>query len=174
MDEEDIDIDAYCAQRGLTPEDCAGCTRSMVGSIKIGYKKHLLLCLKTEPTSWIADITAEGVASRLSQAIKTLNAPFVLTGVHHEVEDASADDLHIIVYPDAFIYTLPAATADFAPFMQELLETTNDAPSMFPKMPAPWGTIILVCSHQARDKRCGRAGPQVIEEMRTHNWHSGG
>jgi (2Fe-2S) ferredoxin len=30
----------------------------------------------------------------------------------------------------------------------------------------PWKTLILVCVHAARDNRCGRAGPQIIEEMK--------
>jgi hypothetical protein len=30
----------------------------------------------------------------------------------------------------------------------------------------PWKTLILVCVHATRDNRCGRAGPQIIEEMK--------
>jgi (2Fe-2S) ferredoxin len=30
----------------------------------------------------------------------------------------------------------------------------------------PWKTLILVCVHGSRDNRCGRAGPQVIEEFK--------
>ena len=29
----------------------------------------------------------------------------------------------------------------------------------------PWDKLILVCVHNERDKRCGRAGPQVIDEF---------
>ena len=31
----------------------------------------------------------------------------------------------------------------------------------------PWKTLILVCVHGSRDNRCGRAGPQIIEEFRS-------
>lgn len=31
--------------------------------------------------------------------------------------------------------------------------------------PTCWKTVILVCVHGSRDNRCGRAGPQVIEEL---------
>lgn len=30
----------------------------------------------------------------------------------------------------------------------------------------PWKTLILVCVHASRDNRCGRAGPQIIEEFK--------
>lgn len=32
-------------------------------------------------------------------------------------------------------------------------------------MPVPWEVLMLVCNHAARDKRCGRAGPQVLEAL---------
>ena len=31
--------------------------------------------------------------------------------------------------------------------------------------PTCWKTVILVCVHGSRDNRCGRAGPQVVEEL---------
>ena len=35
----------------------------------------------------------------------------------------------------------------------------------FTYSPTYWKTVILVCVHASRDNRCGRAGPQVIEEL---------
>lgn len=32
-------------------------------------------------------------------------------------------------------------------------------------IPVIWRKLILVCVHNSRDKRCGRAGPQVIDEL---------
>ena len=34
-----------------------------------------------------------------------------------------------------------------------------------PYAPLPWKRLILVCTHAARDKRCGKIGPQVIEAL---------
>ena len=32
----------------------------------------------------------------------------------------------------------------------------------------PWTKLLLVCTHMSRDKRCGRAGPQVLDAFRDH------
>ena len=39
-------------------------------------------------------------------------------------------------------------------------------PTYVPKVRnVPWKYLILVCVHASRDNRCGRAGPQIIEEF---------
>lgn len=42
---------------------------------------------------------------------------------------------------------------------------TDQLDSIIPNT-LPWRTLILVCVHAARDNRCGRAGPQILEELR--------
>ena len=37
--------------------------------------------------------------------------------------------------------------------------------SPFIHSPTYWKTVVLVCVHASRDNRCGRAGPQVVEEL---------
>ncbi len=32
---------------------------------------------------------------------------------------------------------------------------------------SPWSACVLVCAHKLRDKRCGVAGPMIIEELRS-------
>lgn len=32
---------------------------------------------------------------------------------------------------------------------------------------AAWKRLVLVCTHEERDKRCGRIGPQVVKKLRT-------
>ena len=39
------------------------------------------------------------------------------------------------------------------------------SPMNFLRCALPWKTIVLVCVHASRDNRCGRAGPQVIDEF---------
>jgi hypothetical protein len=87
----------------------------------------------------------------------------------------------VIVYPDKIIYqVLPSAVADFAAFLCrekgavgkfEGMRNSKDLSSVginedFPTLPLPWDKLVLVCVHAARDKRCGRAGPQVVDEMK--------
>ena len=55
-----------------------------------------------------------------------------------------------------------------------LLISTEDSsllmpiPTYVPRVQnVPWKYLILVCVHASRDNRCGRAGPQIIEEFKT-------
>lgn len=48
-------------------------------------------------------------------------------------------------------------------------EIANNAEQLLPinilRFALPWKTLVLVCVHASRDNRCGRAGPQVIDEF---------
>ena len=102
-EEEPIDPVAYGTARGLTVDECANCSKSLVGSIK-PYQKHLILCYK-DPSTWLADIKDDGEGSLpflLNSAIKSNNAKFVLTASDHVHSEATRDseNVAIIVYPE--------------------------------------------------------------------------
>jgi hypothetical protein len=157
--EAPIDPVEYGTKRGLTEDECANCSKSMIGSIK-PYDKHLILCAHGLPTTWISEIKDEGVAEQLNQAIVNCKAKYILTATDYTPAGTDDTSIHLIVYPNGVLFSLPRA-ADFTPFIHQLI--TADTSSI-PQSPLPWTTLVLVCCHQARDNRCGRAGPQVIEE----------
>lgn len=161
-EEAPIDPVEYGTKRGLTADECINCTKSLIGSIK-PYQKHLILCAHGAPTSWIAEIKDAGVPERLNQAIIDRKVKYILTATDYKPDGADDDFIHVIVYPNAELFSLPRDTTDFGPFIDELM--TAETSSTISRSPLPWSTVILVCCHQARDNRCGRAGPQVIEEV---------
>ncbi|CAM9191113.1 unnamed protein product [Choristocarpus tenellus] len=73
----------------------------------------------------------------------------------------------VIVYPEGLIYTL-GGTSPMSNTLEEFVKVqlvegkVNKA--MEPR-PVPFSKMVLVCVHGSRDKRCGRAGPQVLEAM---------
>ena len=160
-----VDPVEYGTKRGLTPDDCTNCTKSLIGSIK-PYQKHLILCAQGIPTSWMSEIKDAGVPERLNQAIVACKVKYILTATDYVPAGAGVDEgsIHVIVYPNAQLFSLPRDTVDFMPFVRELM--TNETSSTISRSPLPWSTVVLVCCHQARDNRCGRAGPQVMEELK--------
>jgi hypothetical protein len=80
--------------------------------------------------------------------------------------------MDVIVYPDALLYQVTAQhLSEFAIFLSRGNERSDkkqtEAGSLpFLSKPVPFAMLILVCIHGSRDKRCGRAGPQVITVMR--------
>mmetsp|Transcript_31952 Transcript_31952/g.52088 ORF Transcript_31952/g.52088 Transcript_31952/m.52088 type:complete len:197 (+) Transcript_31952:502-1092(+) len=72
----------------------------------------------------------------------------------------------VLVYPEALRYRL-GGEADLDLFVREQLVARRPAAALRPS-PIGWRRLILVCTHAARDKRCGRAGPQIIDKMREY------
>jgi len=81
-----------------------------------------------------------------------------------EAGDAACD---VAVYsrdrPGALWRVRESQLASFA----KALEGANasDEAQLFWPMPLPWKHLLLVCTHASRDKRCGRAGPPLIEAL---------
>jgi hypothetical protein len=167
-DEEQIDHMEYMRERGISDSDCANCNKNLVGTIK-KYSKHLIICYGN-PLTWISDIKEGGIAQKVSSALDDYNrsaekkVKFVITATDHDHPGTASDEVSIIVYPDAVIYKLKQ-DADFVSFISSLAQKIP-FPSAPAPTPVPWSNIVLVCGHAARDNRCGRAGPQVIEEFR--------
>ena len=73
----------------------------------------------------------------------------------------------VIVYPDNLLFSLEAEqVSKFADFVMQPLPLRDTSElAEFAHCEVPWKKLVLVCVHGARDKRCGRAGPQVIAEL---------
>jgi hypothetical protein len=79
----------------------------------------------------------------------------------------SEGESKVLVYPDNLLFTLRNdQLQSFASFVSQPLPLSA-APGVteYAHSLPPWKKLVLVCVHNARDKRCGRAGPQVISEL---------
>jgi len=95
--------------------------------------------------------------------------------------------ISFILYPEAVIVDVPAAVTEAtegaamspldlflawavrpnssAAELASLLESCVADGAGPAVIPVPWTKLILVCTHANRDKRCGRAGPQVVQAL---------
>lgn len=99
------------------------------------------------------------------------NVSSVLGVTHGSDGGADNDDERVvIVYPDEKICRVKKS--QIPEFVRRLCAKTyimankkesQDLP--FIVSPTPWTRLVLVCVHMERDKRCGRAGPQIIESL---------
>ncbi|CAM9451383.1 unnamed protein product, partial [Laminaria digitata] len=71
----------------------------------------------------------------------------------------------VIIYPEGLIYSLSRDDiSSLEQFVKVQLVDGQVASALRP-VPVSYQKMVLVCTHMSRDKRCGRAGPQVLEEM---------
>lgn len=97
---------------------------------------------------------------------------------------AGMSHISFIVYPEAVLVSVPTAVTPAgegvplsaldrllawavqcgAP-VSEMSRQLEDTGSGAAVSPVPWRKLILVCTHGNRDKRCGRAGPQVVTAL---------
>jgi len=74
-----------------------------------------------------------------------------------------------VMYPEALVFQI--APSNIARFVEMACHAKRNMvdmldKSIFKAVPTPWKHLICVCAHAQRDKRCGRAGPQVIERIK--------
>mmetsp|Transcript_11954 Transcript_11954/g.19750 ORF Transcript_11954/g.19750 Transcript_11954/m.19750 type:complete len:338 (-) Transcript_11954:1604-2617(-) len=86
----------------------------------------------------------------------------------HDPNSSNESTAKVMVYPDNLLFTL--YESQFEQFAQlcyqpEPLVQCLEGLEGLTFAPPPWQKLVLVCVHNARDRRCGRAGPQVIEEL---------
>lgn len=170
----------------VTPDapDCNDC--SLADSAP-KVDRHLLICGKLEDTNWPKKIEKEkdtfacALASALAEAA-THNAeasPFNVKMTACNEPNTLLNYYDIIVYPEKIRYSVPAHDLDcvaaFAHYVSQavlpLQTSTTSTDTILPpgviQSPhaLPWETLLLVCTHGNRDKRCGRAGPLILEAL---------
>lgn len=149
----------------------------LLGSTK-PYSRHVLIA--TGKSDWASHIDDERgtVAAALLQHMDKVSKPFrivttntSLTATHSTVPDST----DIIVLPDN-ILVANVTTANVAEFYDLFLGTplptkaTTDLPdleenSQFSVMTNMYTSMILICSHRRRDKRCGVTAPILAQEF---------
>lgn len=63
--------------------------------------------------------------------------------------------------PQGLVYSLPQNDMSSLEHFVKVQLVDGLVVSELKPVPVPYGKMVLVCTHMSRDKRCGRAGPQV-------------
>ncbi len=129
------------------------------GTVKL-YGRHLFVC--TGAADWPAHIEEDGGFSQaLNQAIQTqtLAVPVKLTACDAPSLGPGVD---LLVFPDGIRY-LGLSEADFPALIDDHL-LANRISRRLRWEPAP-GLFIFVCTHAARDARCGECGPPLLQSL---------
>lgn len=178
------------AKGGKSDDGCTDCSKCddavdpMVNSVK-KYDRHVLIC--DERTDWpkrIENDSAEfpynlvnliGAAAQQKALSTSMDFTIKVTACDYiESQRVSEESTKrcIIVYPDNLIFYVDDAQLEsFAKFVcntEPLTSLTHFAKELeeFCSVVPSWERLVLVCVHGSRDKRCGRAGPQVIEQLK--------
>jgi (2Fe-2S) ferredoxin len=147
-------------------DDCLNTTASHVD-------RHIIISF---PENWPARIEKQegSLAAAISAQIKHL---LIERNPHYEIKITACDRVStveglvdIFVYPDKLTYSIPPGDEEkisiFASEMVPYASSPPPLPSVLSSGPLPWKKLVLVCVHGSRDKRCGRAGPLVLQAMR--------
>lgn len=161
---------------------CEGCVgNGMEGSVSM-YHRHIIITLG-KPESWAPDVNImcgiqefDTEIDRQLQEItdsggKAATVRLTACDCDYRVTAESASSTCIFLYPEAVSITFDALSVDvISSFVAWLLRPASQLTELpvGRAVPLPWKRLFLVCVHAARDKRCGRAGPQVVAEMQRY------
>jgi len=134
----------------------------LYGSVK-SYERHALICTNNATSTWPSHVeSGSDFVGLLNQHIVS-EVKLTLC----EKPNSSTEYTDVIVFPDAKVYHV---TNDNIPAFGMFLSSQPSPESIvncpIPHDPLPFEKLVLVCTHGSRDKRCGRAGPQIITEMK--------
>jgi len=165
MDIEDLD-----KQCGFSRAELVN-GKPPVGSVDL-YHKHLFLCSGT--SDWASNFpeksdseVVSAVSLSLKQAKKQLPIKVKLTGC--DLPSESADGIDVVAYPEGVVYQNinPQNVESFISALSQQSEDSTN-PADFPHKKLDWDGLIGVCSHQAKDRRCGYCGPRLVDTLRSH------
>jgi hypothetical protein len=140
---------------------CLNYNKNLIGTVKHYYTKHIILCTGIE--DWPEKITKEenSFAQKLNFNLKFYKKEdFLLTACNEKSRNENSID--IIVYPEAIKY-IGIKEEDIPSFVKSQLIDEKLDNNSFKYEKLPFKRLVLVCTHMARDKRCGKIGPMVIK-----------
>jgi hypothetical protein len=152
-------------------DSCSACSSTMTGTVK-HYDKHVIVYDANE--SWGKKVESEegSLVNMLNEAIsENKTGPSIKLTVCFYPEMCTPDEARVLIYPEAQVLTFPKSVINVNRVASYLRSGDQNALNAVPNYSisiAPWKRLALVCVHQARDKRCGRAGPQVINSMKEY------
>jgi (2Fe-2S) ferredoxin len=127
------------------------------------YHRHALVC--TGRTDWPPKLEeAEGLLGVMARDVRELrDGPGPIPKLTATDEPARGRPFDVLVFPEAVRYR-GVDTGAWESILQEHLRGGRPAAAV-PCEPLA-GRWVFVCIHGARDERCGRCGPDVLEAMR--------
>ena len=156
------------------------------------YDRHILVFGAGSAESWPGHIddpssatspmarrNALGLTADMIRMVKAHNKALASTGKPHinvtitcssepVSKNCELGYYEAVMYPEALIFQVaPSNLPRFVEMACHVKRNMVDMldKSIFKSVPTPWKYLICVCAHEQRDKRCGRAGPQVIERI---------
>eukprot|EP01117_Protostelium_nocturnum_P004573 TRINITY_DN1648_c0_g1_i4.p1 TRINITY_DN1648_c0_g1~~TRINITY_DN1648_c0_g1_i4.p1 ORF type:complete len:264 (+),score=69.67 TRINITY_DN1648_c0_g1_i4:213-1004(+) len=140
----------------------------LVGTMKKDYNRHFIIC--SGSMDWEQpkpEKTPGTFANDFMKAIKNLNIPedkpsplFTLCSEPNTTEEGT----DVVVYPEGIKY-IGLKASDLELFVKKQVEEGVVCTELKSE-PVTWGHLVLVCTHGTRDKRCGRIGPQVVDQLK--------
>lgn len=138
-------------------------SKPLVGSVQL-YKRHVFLCFK-DAESWPSQVEASeerlprSFASALKARRESMPVKTRLTVCEARTDSSNGD---VLIFPDMVAYKGLSHT-DVDSFVDQVLVHGH-----------PWNktasehltaSYVFVCSHSAKDRRCGFCGPILIERF---------
>ncbi|KNC99966.1 uncharacterized protein SPPG_05341 [Spizellomyces punctatus DAOM BR117] len=154
----------------------------LVGTMK-PYKRHIMV-LEGRSKDWqerleFSDGMVKVVGGQVDQWAGKAGYRTIVTAcdpvVNESVEDSTKEEeqkksqkvekmAQIFLFPE--LVSVDFVSAAEAPTLVKSLLVDNQIPATFPNTPLPGRAWIFVCTHKKRDKRCGVAGPLLVDEFR--------
>ncbi|KAI9347157.1 Sucrase/ferredoxin-like-domain-containing protein [Zopfochytrium polystomum] len=158
---EKIEPEALSAAKRRSPSDPPTLTGALLGTA-FNHRRHAGSGLGSPPATMISaidrDPSPESASDLVEDVVACVQSEVVLMPEFVVVRSLRGEDAPKLL--DAWPGSLSAA-GDPAAAADKLKAVGLDA------VPAAEDAIVFVCNHTKRDKRCGVAGPLLIDEFRT-------
>jgi len=143
------------------PTPMPSAERAIAGTVK-PYHRHALACTGTR--DWPERLEdAEGLLGRMARDVRDhREGPPPIPKLTATDEPARGTGVDLLVFPDAVRYVGVRETS----WPSVLEDLTSEQPSGAFRREPVHGRWLFVCVHAARDERCGRCGPPVLEALR--------
>jgi len=136
-------------------------TFDLADSVK-PYHRHVLAC--TGARDWPARLEDDGgLLGRMARDLRERrDGPAPIPKLTATDEPSRGAGVDLLVFPDSVRYS----AVDEGAWGGVLAELTGAAPGSSLRREPLGGRWVFVCVHGARDERCGRCGPGVLEALR--------
>lgn len=146
------------------------CSDSPIYGTMPDYDRHLVVCVNnTDWPSHINEINTfpYNLVNKIDESSKSCDIRIKITAC--KINTSDSHHLKVIVFPEGLEFFIQESDFDFFSSVvtskSSLLKHENVLNKIKNKR-LSCKKLVLVCVHGSRDKRCGRAGPQIIEEMK--------
>jgi (2Fe-2S) ferredoxin len=166
----------------------ADCETCVLSNTVHPYELHIIICDSKLPNEWSDRVEYDPAVAMISKVVKEYSQggqkskeiKLTCCSFVPVIDSPSFDGsmTSLVVYPSGSIVTFHVSEEKLRDVVAGLYDavTVNQEYSAISAAveaacavndiiltSVPWGILLLVCCHMARDKRCGRAGPQIIQ-----------